>query len=530
MRGSVWRKSARRLVRSAPLTALASAMIVPSAVGAPAVAATQVTNGHIAFAVQSGIATVNADGSGQWSLPGSDGYAQPAWAPDGTLLAAVSRKPGSSGIVVMRPDGGGAVQITRSGGDEDPAWSADGRRIAFASNGQLAAINPDGSGRVPLTAGGPWRSSPSWSPDGSKLVFEASGDIWILDVASGAVTPLVVDPHFDSSPAWSPDGHLIAFAGYRDGPLDVYVVRPDGTGLHSLTEGGYDADPAWSPDASQVAFTRNGQVWVVDADGNGAHALAGGSWAGSPAWQPLGPRPGDCTLWGTAAADLLVGTEGRDWICGLGGNDTLIGLDGIDELRGGVGNDWIAGGQGSDLLMGDEGKDRLDARDGGGDVLVAYERADLVLVDKGRDVVVGRGRVVQGRNLAAWRPVTASAYDPSGPPVRAVDGRIDDAWQSGAYPSQWIEIDLGQEVDISRIRLIAAEQPEGIVYLVLARKPSGVYRELHRFDGPTMQLQELVNAPRHSWRRVRQLRILTSGSYPSALVAWPEIEVYGTTR
>ena len=529
MSGKVSRKGARRLVRSAPIAALVSAIAVSSAAGSPAAAA-QVTNGHIAFSVQSGIATMNADGSGQWSVPGSDGYAEAAWAPDGTRLAAVARKPGSNGIVVMRPDGSGASQITGSAGDDDPAWSPDGRRIAFASNGQLVAIDPDGSGRVQLTARELWRTSPSWSPDGSKLVFEGSGDIWILDVASGTETPLIVDPGWDSSPAWSPDGRLIAFAGYREGPLEVYVVRPDGTGLHSLTEGGYDTEPAWAPDASQVAFTRNGQIWVVNADGSGAHALAGGSWTSSPAWQPLGARPGDCTLWGTVANDLLVGTEGRDWVCGLGGNDTLIGLDGLDELRGGAGNDWIAGGQGSDLLIGDEGKDRLDARDGGGDFITAYEPGDLALVDQGRDVVVGRGRVRQGRNLAAWRSVIASAYEPSDPPVRAVDGRIDDAWESGAYPSQWIEIDLGREVDISRIRLIAAEQPRDVVYLVLARKPSGVYHELHRFDGPTAQLQELVDAPRHAWRRVRQLRILTGGSYPAALVAWPEIEVYGTPR
>ena len=49
-------------------------------------------SGRIAFAVDAGIALVNPDGTGMWGmselLPGD---ADPAWSPEGTRLAVVSR-------------------------------------------------------------------------------------------------------------------------------------------------------------------------------------------------------------------------------------------------------------------------------------------------------------------------------------------------------------------------------------------------------------------------------------------------------
>jgi len=44
-------------------------------------------------------------------------------------------------------------------------------------------------------------------------------------VMSGAVTP-----------AWSPDGDWIAFASNHEGNYDIYLIRPDGSGLRRLTQ------------------------------------------------------------------------------------------------------------------------------------------------------------------------------------------------------------------------------------------------------------------------------------------------------
>jgi TolB protein len=64
-----------------------------------------------------------------------------------------------------------------------------------------------------------------------------------------------------SRPTWSPDGDLIAFAAIRGGKgaaekTQVFVVRPDGTGLRPLpgTRGG--SDPVFAPDGRSLVFSR----------------------------------------------------------------------------------------------------------------------------------------------------------------------------------------------------------------------------------------------------------------------------------
>jgi hypothetical protein len=69
----------------------------------------------------------------------------------------------------------------------------------------------------------------------------------LFAVASGVVIALLLlarvlagpsGPRSDSLPSWSPDGGSITFSSNRDGYLDVFVVRADGSGVAQLT-----ADP-----------------------------------------------------------------------------------------------------------------------------------------------------------------------------------------------------------------------------------------------------------------------------------------------
>lgn len=57
-------------------------------------------------------------------------------------------------------------------------------------------------------------------------------------------------------------------------PATIYLVRPDGTGLHDLLPGldGEKVHAAWSPDGEEIAFVRytpsgTEQLWLVAADG-----------------------------------------------------------------------------------------------------------------------------------------------------------------------------------------------------------------------------------------------------------------------
>jgi Tol biopolymer transport system component len=67
-----------------------------------------------------------------------------------------------------------------------------------------------------------------------------------------------------------------------EGDDTIYLVRPDGTGLHRLVPGvfrGSEIRPTWSPDGTRLAFIRarlpqdRGELWVINADGSGAELL-----------------------------------------------------------------------------------------------------------------------------------------------------------------------------------------------------------------------------------------------------------------
>jgi Tol biopolymer transport system component len=67
-----------------------------------------------------------------------------------------------------------------------------------------------------------------------------------------------------------------------DGDDTIYLVRPDGTGLHRVAPPdfrGSEIRPTWSPDGTRIAFIRarlpddRGELWVIDADGSGAELL-----------------------------------------------------------------------------------------------------------------------------------------------------------------------------------------------------------------------------------------------------------------
>lgn len=97
--------------------------------------------------------------------------------------------------------------------------------------------------------------------------------------------------------------------------------------------------------------------------------------------QPAG-APSDCTIVGTNSGERLTGTSGKDVICALGGADRVFGRGSGDIERGGSGNDLISDKMGRDKLLGQGGKDRLNARDGGRDLLKGGGRNDRCAKDK----------------------------------------------------------------------------------------------------------------------------------------------------
>jgi TolB protein len=222
---------------------------------------------------------------------------EPAWSPDGSLIAFVSKRDGVSHVYVMDADGSGVRRLTDARAEDGgPTWSPDGRRIAFAREGALFVV---------ASAGGPARrlgrafagrvDGPAWSPDGNSIAFDYRPDgssfqeIWVVDADGRHPRRLTRLRALSGLPSWSPDGRRLAFqSNLRGGHSEIYSIALGGSGLRRETRSSIDTiQPAWSPDGKEIAFSRDGAIWTVDRGGH-ERKLTSGDNDSAPVWRPAG--------------------------------------------------------------------------------------------------------------------------------------------------------------------------------------------------------------------------------------------------
>lgn len=263
------------------------------------------SSGLIAFEAIEKIWIMNADGSFPTVLADNVAWRSGVsrsvtWAPDGRRIAftgAGTDTTTKTEIYAMKVDGSGLTRLTFGTTSAwDPDWSPDGTQIAFVSDrsgsSEIYEMNADGSGVRQLT-GLQGALAPAWSPDGSKIALAQAGNIIYVMNADGSGLTRLSDPNAsDHDPAWSRDGAKIVFGTYREGNYSViYSMNPDGSGATRLTEG---SQPTWSPN-QRIAFvqgagTSSAELWAMNGDGSGLTRLGGspeGFFGGArPAWSP----------------------------------------------------------------------------------------------------------------------------------------------------------------------------------------------------------------------------------------------------
>ncbi len=113
------------------------------------------------------------------------------------------------------------------------------------------------------------------SPDGKTIVFEMLGDIYTLPIEGGPAKLIASGMSFDSQPKFSPDGQWIAFLSDREGSENVWIMRPDGTGVKQVSKDPNSdfMSPNWTPDGKYILVSKSAfaigsmEIWMYHVDG-----------------------------------------------------------------------------------------------------------------------------------------------------------------------------------------------------------------------------------------------------------------------
>lgn len=145
----------------------------------------------------------------------------------------------------------------------NPAWSPDGNLIAYLSDKtgeyELYTRPHMGGADSRITHdGGVYRYGPLWSPDSKKLVYwDKSNRLWYLAVEDGK--PVLVDKSdygAIADPSWSPDSRWLAYSKpHRRGATDVFLYSLESKKATQVSGGFYsDNNPVFDGNGKYLYF------------------------------------------------------------------------------------------------------------------------------------------------------------------------------------------------------------------------------------------------------------------------------------
>jgi TolB protein len=279
------------------------------------------------------------------------------------LIAFVIGSQAGYHAYVVEPDGTGRRPLTGQALNEEcPRWSPDGKRVALAAYETSGSVVTDSWLQV-VDAGGELEWSrraaptrcPQWSPDGDRIAFVSGSSVTVVDAAGGEPRRLADDVAQLRDLVWSPDGRELAYvpSGHDDtgaGDLEIAVLDVDTGGRRRVSVSGAGACREGSGFDPRVRFV-------------GGQALA---------WAP--------------GKEILFALEAEEVACG---GINAVSPDGTGERRvtrgGGVALEpsWspdgthiaFSGSGGSGLAQGADGETWVIEPDGTGVVNVSDNRA-----------------------------------------------------------------------------------------------------------------------------------------------------------
>ncbi len=217
---------------------------------------------------------------------------EPAFSPDGSLIAFTATRGGNSDVYVVSTAGGDPRRLTfHPALDRVRGWSPDGKRIIFASNRTSAPQQAfmrlwsvPVSGGLPEPLPMPRAFSGTYSPDGKQVAYEEVStqfipgwyetSLWrhyrggrthpisVMNLADYSVEKLPWTDSNDREPMWV--GNTVYFISDRDGTANLYSCRLDTKDLKQLTHHrDFDVMNA-SASSDAIVYEQAGYVHLYD--------------------------------------------------------------------------------------------------------------------------------------------------------------------------------------------------------------------------------------------------------------------------
>jgi outer membrane protein assembly factor BamB len=279
-----------------------------------------------------------------------------------TTGAAVFSAPavGGDGTVYLGSDDGNLYAVNPDGSrkwkfatgfkvESSPAVGDEGTIYVGSGDDELYAVNPDGSQKWKFTTGGGVYSAPAVGADGTIYVGSQDDNLYAVNPDGSQKWKFTTGGTVDSSPAVGADGTIYVGSGDDD----LYAVNPDGSQKWKVTTGNtVEPSPAVGADGTIYVGSTDGNLYAVNPDGSQKWKFTTGDivpstpavgadgtlYVGSADGNLYAVNPGGSQKWKFTTGNAVysspaVGADGTIYVGSVDGNLYAVNPDGSQKWK-----------------------------------------------------------------------------------------------------------------------------------------------------------------------------------------------------
>jgi len=220
-----------------------------------------------------------------------DGGLDPQFSDDGTMLMYRSEKDENNALYIMDLTTGESFPVSDGSLATHSEFSHNGQKIVYSSSAEqnfdlvvLDLTDTTDNAQKTIVATKDAEIYGTFSPDDKKIAFSSfdinyKGTCKVCD-ANGKNVKVISSSGSSYNPKWSPDGKYLAYVSDKSGKFQIYICKPDGSGMKQLTsESGNVVEFNWSSDGSKIVFDSQSEgvsaVWIIDVEKGTKQNLTG---------------------------------------------------------------------------------------------------------------------------------------------------------------------------------------------------------------------------------------------------------------